>query len=95
METENNLYDGYSKRHTVNATDKTFMKTSNAVYMLNHPKQIPCLWKSLARVLVHDGKIRGRKRQRIPKEEVWIKIISFQRCGNVCTLKCRIKNSNL
>ena len=46
-------------------------------------------------ILVHDGKIRGRKRQRIPKEEVWIKIINFQRCGNVCTLKCRIKNSNL
>ena len=62
METENNLYDGYSIRHTVNATDIVFMKTSNAVYMLNHPKQIPRLWKSLACVLVHDGRIRGRKR---------------------------------
>ena len=71
------------------------MKTSNAVFMLNNPKQIPLLWKSLAHVLVLDGRIRGRKTQFIPKEEVWIKIINFQRHGNVCTLKCRIKTSNL
>ena len=95
METENNPCDGYSIRHTINATDITFIKTSNAVFMLNNPKQIPLLWKSLAHVLVLDGRIRGRKTQCIPKEEVRIKIINFQRHGNVCTLKCRIKTSNL
>ena len=78
METENNPCDGYSIRLTINATDITFMKTSNAVFMLKNPKKIPLVWKSLVHVLVLDGRIRGRKTQFIPKEEVWIKIITFR-----------------
>lgn len=90
---ENNPRDGYCVRNTVNATDTTFMKTLQDVYM---PKLSRTNFSSTGiptNLSAHGGRIREGKKEYYQKTNfVAKKKKKYTRDMEIST-KCGIKNS--